>query len=543
MVSSLGFVTEMKTAPGRFRGLAVLIIFGFCCCNAAGFIYQGRLTDGPAPATGNYDFQFTLYDAAEGGNLVGETVSHPNTAVSEGLFTAALDFASSSFNGAACWLEIAVRTNGAGDFSTLSPRVEITPTPYALMALNVASNGLAGSYGEPVTFNNSANAFVGAFAGDGGALTNVDAALWGGLSTADFWQIASDEVAAAAAGATNVYHGGSVTTSNVTTIIPSLTNSFSFLGYGGLQLPSTFWGNTENWRYGIEWWDSGWTNGVAPDDSSSLPQGFITVRKGWGGYRYDNPTLHIATPGDIRIEPSYSGTNYGYGYMTLGNEDQANRMVINYLNPSIWIGGGGGVVTNWKTGYGLSLDFPAQTASNSVTLWANPAIQGFGGQTNATPLPDGTLAGQLYFWRRAPSPSFANGDLNFSSAVLGGKMTDTGWEFYGDTSATNLYSSTVTAVIGLKSDRIGSVSGGAITVTNSLNLGLADGTARVEFDVANNTNTFAGGVYSPQFRSTTGNAPASSTSPGTQGEIRWDANYIYICTADNTWKRVALATW
>ena len=37
--------------------------------------------------------------------------------------------------------------------------------------------------------------------------------------------------------------------------------------------------------------------------------------------------------------------------------------------------------------------------------------------------------------------------------------------------------------------------------------------------------------------------PASATATGTQGQIAWDANYIYVCTATNTWKRVALATW
>jgi hypothetical protein len=38
-------------------------------------------------------------------------------------------------------------------------------------------------------------------------------------------------------------------------------------------------------------------------------------------------------------------------------------------------------------------------------------------------------------------------------------------------------------------------------------------------------------------------APASASATGTLGEIRIDANYIYICTATNTWKRVAIATW
>ena len=37
--------------------------------------------------------------------------------------------------------------------------------------------------------------------------------------------------------------------------------------------------------------------------------------------------------------------------------------------------------------------------------------------------------------------------------------------------------------------------------------------------------------------------PASSTATGTTGEIRVDANYIYVCTATNTWKRVQLNTY
>lgn len=37
--------------------------------------------------------------------------------------------------------------------------------------------------------------------------------------------------------------------------------------------------------------------------------------------------------------------------------------------------------------------------------------------------------------------------------------------------------------------------------------------------------------------------PASATATGTKGMIKWDADYIYVCTATNTWKRAAIATW
>jgi hypothetical protein len=37
--------------------------------------------------------------------------------------------------------------------------------------------------------------------------------------------------------------------------------------------------------------------------------------------------------------------------------------------------------------------------------------------------------------------------------------------------------------------------------------------------------------------------PATASSTGTAGRIVWDADYIYICTATDTWKRVGIATW
>lgn len=37
-------------------------------------------------------------------------------------------------------------------------------------------------------------------------------------------------------------------------------------------------------------------------------------------------------------------------------------------------------------------------------------------------------------------------------------------------------------------------------------------------------------------------APATKTSAGTAGQIAKDSNYVYICTADNVWKRIAMVT-
>ena len=37
--------------------------------------------------------------------------------------------------------------------------------------------------------------------------------------------------------------------------------------------------------------------------------------------------------------------------------------------------------------------------------------------------------------------------------------------------------------------------------------------------------------------------PSSASDTGTAGTVAWDANYIYVCTATDTWKRAAISTW
>lgn len=37
--------------------------------------------------------------------------------------------------------------------------------------------------------------------------------------------------------------------------------------------------------------------------------------------------------------------------------------------------------------------------------------------------------------------------------------------------------------------------------------------------------------------------PANSTSNGFTGTIRYDSDYVYICVANNTWKRSSISNW
>jgi hypothetical protein len=50
-------------------------------------------------------------------------------------------------------------------------------------------------------------------------------------------------------------------------------------------------------------------------------------------------------------------------------------------------------------------------------------------------------------------------------------------------------------------------------------------------------------VNSDAFRVRTAKTPASAAATGAAGTICWDADYVYVCTATNTWKRAAIATW
>jgi hypothetical protein len=50
-------------------------------------------------------------------------------------------------------------------------------------------------------------------------------------------------------------------------------------------------------------------------------------------------------------------------------------------------------------------------------------------------------------------------------------------------------------------------------------------------------------VNGDRVRIASAKTPASASATGTAGEICWDANYIYVCTATDTWKRSAISTW
>jgi hypothetical protein len=132
------------------------------------FTYQGRLTNNGAAANGNYDFQFTLWDALTGGTQQPApplTVSKPAVSVANGVFTVQLDFGGeAAFPGEDRYLEIQVRPTGETVYTTLTPRQPITPNPYSihtsgpLLQFYTLESGLSGNWVLNLTFGNRAQA-------------------------------------------------------------------------------------------------------------------------------------------------------------------------------------------------------------------------------------------------------------------------------------------------------------------------------------------------------------------------------------------------
>ena len=98
------------------------------------FTYNGRLNNNGAPVSGPHDMRFTLHSLPSGVNVVGGPLPVGMVDVVNGLFTVRIEFVENVFTGPARWLEVEVRPAGAAAFKMLTPRQEVTSSPYAIRA-------------------------------------------------------------------------------------------------------------------------------------------------------------------------------------------------------------------------------------------------------------------------------------------------------------------------------------------------------------------------------------------------------------------------
>jgi len=109
-----------------------------------GFSYQGELRLSGSAIDGDHDFRFRLYADETGGAGVGPVLSLNNVPVTDGVFSVFLDFGAAAFASQPQFLEIDVRTSGAGPFQTLAPRTRLSTTPYAWAAADTLEDSVDG---------------------------------------------------------------------------------------------------------------------------------------------------------------------------------------------------------------------------------------------------------------------------------------------------------------------------------------------------------------------------------------------------------------
>ncbi len=108
------------------------------------FTYQGELKFDNTLVGGFYDFRFSVFNVDTGGSAL-ETLIIEKVAVTNGVFTIPVTLTNDLFTGNKIWLDIAVKAYGTADpFDPLSPRQEVTSSPYAIHAQFVGADAVTG---------------------------------------------------------------------------------------------------------------------------------------------------------------------------------------------------------------------------------------------------------------------------------------------------------------------------------------------------------------------------------------------------------------
>jgi hypothetical protein len=244
------------------------------------FTYQGRLNEAGNPANGVYDLQFSLFNAASGGTQQSGTWTQLAQGVTNGLFTVELDFGS-FFPGADRWLEIGVRTNGGGSFTTLTPRQKFTSAPYAITAANANLANTAYSVpGVRVNTNLSSTAL------------GLNTTASGAASTALGQNTLASGAASTAAGA-----------------YASATNDYSFV------------------------WADG--SSVSPFVSTSNHQ-FLVRARGGVGINTNRPQAALHVAGDYALVDGAGGEQAYIGGDAAGFDVQFGSFNTNIYSVSLW---------------------------------------------------------------------------------------------------------------------------------------------------------------------------------------------------------------
>ncbi len=186
------------------------------------FTYQGRLNINGSPASGLYDFTFSLSSNPQG-SVITAITGTLGVPVTNGLFTTTIDFGSGQFVGTSNWLQIAVRTNLVGNYTNLSPLVPVTPTPNAIYSENAGSAATATTATTATTAASASSVLAGNIVGTIPATKLPNSVLTNGANGVNI----SGTFSGNGAGVTNVTLGSLSANNDISwgSFVPVSTNS------------------------------------------------------------------------------------------------------------------------------------------------------------------------------------------------------------------------------------------------------------------------------------------------------------------------------
>jgi len=254
------------------------------------------------------------------------------------------------------------------------------------------------------------------------------------------------------------------------------------------------------------------------------------------GNGFGDPKFTMTTLGVANFTNTTSASSSTVGALTIGNGTAATNVAIG--GGSMIAGANVQAVGNINVG-AVGADFSAgriniQAASDTV-----PGLN-FGGVNYGFGILEKT-DGNLYFSRRsgsATNTTWLSVDRGTGAATFAGAVTINSNVYLAQLDASNsgLWLNKGTPS-GSNYSMLGSASSTYLNAPTGGGVNVRINNSDVAIFNASSA-TFAGTVIH-----TLSATPASASATGTVGTMSWDASYIYICTATNTWKRVAIATW
>lgn len=182
---------------------------------------------------------------------------------------------------------------------------------------------------------------------------------------------------------------------------------------------------------------------------------------------------------------------------------------------------------SWNSGFGINCLYTNQSGSHNSAL----GLEGLYNVTHSYNTSVGSTAG----YSLTGSGSEHNVVVGYAAAR---------YHSNGSTALTTAANSVYVGsqCRGLNNSDSNSIVIGASAIGDGANTTVL-GTSSTTQTKLHGTATSVGIISGDRLRIVNAKTPASSSDTGTAGDICWDASYLYVCTATNTWRRIAHATW